>query len=165
MPATYNELASAAGTQVYITTKAPASHDTAGFNAIPNSATHDGTDGFEKIGFVTDIGTVPRPKRDYKGVTTLEGIEYQIPQGQKMDASDMKALLQPADKGQLILEGAGDGKTICWFKMVTPSGRKKYWASYVTGVGDVVEGNEDELSLAWTSIPLFDANGVGPVTG
>lgn len=77
----------------------------------------------------------------------------------------MKALLQSADSGQAVLESVGDGTTLCWFKMVTPNERKRYWACYVTGVGDVVEGNDGELSLAWTSVPLFDANGVGPVTG
>lgn len=165
MAANYNELASASGTRVYITTKAPASHDAAGFNAIPDSATHTGADGFEEIGFVTDLGAIPRPKRSYEDKTTLSGITYKIAQSPKMEDTEMKALLQPANKGQSILEAVGDGVTICWFKTVTPSGRKKYWASYVTGVGDVIEGVEGAMSLAWTSVPLFDANGTGSVTG
>lgn len=165
MPAQYPTAAGAAGTKVYITTLAPASHDAAGFNAIADSATHAGDDGFEEIGYVTDLGTIPRAKRGYQEVTTLSGITYVIPQSAKMAATEMKAMLQPENKGQVILEAVGDGKTLCWFKLVYPSGRKKYWASYVNGVGDVVSGVEDALLIAWESVPLFDENGVGTVTG
>lgn len=165
MAAAYPTQAGAAGTKVYITTKAPATHDKAGFNAIPDSTTNTGADGFVEIGYMTSLGAIPRPKRNYKEVTTLSGITYKIAQSEKMEDTEMKALLQPENNGQKILEQVGNGTTLCWFKLITPSGRKKYWASYVTGVGDVIEGAEDELSTAWTSVPLFDENGIGPVTG
>lgn len=165
MPAAYPNLARAAGTTIAISKLAPATHDKAGFDALVDATTPgDATTGFVEIGLVTNMGSIPKPVRGYKDVTTFNGITYKVPGSENMENSELSAVLDITGKGQEAVESVSDGTTICWYRWTMPNGRKKYIAAYTTGVGDNLTGPDDEITTSWTIVPLFDVNGVGTVT-
>lgn len=164
MTATYPQLASGAGTKLSISRLAPAEHDAAGFAGIPEGSAGDGTDGFEEVGLMLS-GSIPISMRQYKDVQVVSnGVTYKVPGAETVDKVTVQTLLNPTGAGATAIDAVKDGKTIVWFRWALPTGRKTYWAAYVTGVGDVVTGSDDEIATQFEVVPLYDINGVGGVT-
>lgn len=158
MPAEYPTLANAAGTTISISETAPATHDTAGFDAVTESA-------WLKIGAVVNSGGFPRAVREFDDVDLLDGGTMVIVQSERMEAVEVEAVYQGSDAGQDAIATASDGQTIRWFRWALPNGTKVYCAGYVTGYGPTAETSADYVSARFTIKPIFDANGVGVVFG
>lgn len=154
MPATYPQLAIAAGTTISISLVAPSEHDEAGFEAITAWA---------EIGMVVNSGGFPKAMRDFNDVNLLSGVVLVIPLNETMKNIEVEAVYQETDAGQEAIESVTDGKTVAWFKWETPAGTKVYCAGYVTGYGPSAETSEGYVANTFTIKPIFDVNKVGPV--
>lgn len=156
MPAEYGSLANAAGTTISISTTAPATHDTAGFEAVT---------GWQTIGAVVNSGGFPRAVREFNDVDLLDGTSLVIAQNERMEPVEVEAVYQPDDTGQLAVASAADGQTVRWFRWALPNGTNVYAAGYVTGYGPTAETSADYVAARFTIKPIFDVNKVGVVFG
>lgn len=156
MPAEYPMLANAAGTTISISATAPATHDTAGFEAVT---------GWLPIGAVVNSGGFPRAVREFDDVDLLDGTSLVIAQNERMEAIEVEAVYQGEDAGQLAIAEAADGRTVRWFRWALPSGTNIYCAGYVTGYGPTAETSADYVSAGFTIKPIFDVNKIGVVFG
>lgn len=156
MPAEYPTLPTAAGTTVSISVTAPASHDVAGFDAIPDLS-------WKEIGLVVNTGGFPVQVRDFSDVNLLNGSVLIIPGNEKMDQINIEAVFQRLDEGQLLAEQASDGKTVIWLRWVLPDGFTVYAAGYITGYGPTASQSTDYVACKFTFVPIFDVNRVGVV--
>ena len=156
MPATYPTLATAAGTTIAISTTAPATHTVAGFDGIAAGS-------WRVIGAVVNSGGFPKAVREFDDVRLLDGSGLVITRGETMDTLEVEAVYQPGDTGQQAVATAANGKTVVWFRWVTPAGTKIYCAGYVTGYGPSAETADDYVGVQFTIKPLFDTAGKGVV--
>ena len=76
MPATYPQLATAAGTTISISTTAPAEHNETGFEGITT---------WVEIGQIVNSGGFPKAVRDFNDVNLLSGVVLVIPLNETME--------------------------------------------------------------------------------
>ena len=156
MPVEYPTLATAAGTEIHISTTAPASHDVAGFDGVLEAS-------WLRVGAVVNSGGFPKSTRDFETVNLLDGTSLVIPQNEQMEALEIETVYQPSDAGQNAVEAASNGTTIRWMRWTLPNGHKTYAAGYITGYGPSAESSEDYVASTFTFQPIFDVNKVGVV--
>lgn len=156
MPVEYPTLATAAGTEIHISTTAPATHNAAGFDAIAANS-------WRRIGLVVNSGGFPKQVREYNNVNLLNGTVLVVPQNETMEALEIETVFQSTDAGQLAVEGVSGGNTVCWLRWTLPNGYKVYAAGYITGYGPSAETSEDYVANTFTFQPIFDVNKAGVV--
>jgi hypothetical protein len=153
----YPSVASASGTEIYVSTVAPATHDEAGFEAIAGGS-------WNKVGYLTS-GSLPKPVRNYNEVKTLDGNVFVVTGTESMADIEFGCVYQPGDAGQDVLEANSDGVTLLYWKAVLPGATAKtvFWAGYSTGYSPAFTDVEGHVSADVTCKPVFDDQGVGPV--
>lgn len=149
----YPELAISAGTIISASPSYPATHDSAGFEAIAD---------FAKIGLLISPG-FPKVDRAIEEKDLMSGFKYKFPGLKNMAAVEVSCVYQESDPGQDIVEAASDTTNRLSFMWETPSGLKIGVVGYVTGYSPTTGGPSDTLNANFMIHPVFDVDQIGVV--
>lgn len=145
MPVTFPSVANAAGTVLRATTTMPDTFDKTGFEAIND---------WTEVGYVTDLGGLPREDVEYGRIQTFNQGEFLYSQPATYPEINPEVVFQDDDAGQDLIETNSDGQTKLSIEYELPSGRRISIVGYVSSYAPTATNPTEPLGATFRIAPI-----------